>query len=51
MLAGILADIYWEGQDAQKAGSLTKNNETDTDVNQKAGSKANVEAGSDNKKS
>ncbi|MNI80700.1 Stage II sporulation protein P (SpoIIP) [compost metagenome] len=51
VLAGILADIYWEGQDAQKAGSLTKNNETDTDVNQKSGSKANVEAGSDNKKS
>ncbi|SDE80668.1 stage II sporulation protein P [Fontibacillus panacisegetis] len=51
VLAGILADIYWEGQDAQKAGSLTKNDETDTDVNQKSGVKANVEAGSDNKKS
>lgn len=24
VLAGILADIYWEGQEAQKAGSLTK---------------------------
>ncbi|MNO14567.1 Stage II sporulation protein P (SpoIIP) [compost metagenome] len=35
VLAGILADLYWEGQDAQKAGSLTKNDKSDAGSNQK----------------
>lgn len=36
VLAEILADIYWEGQDAQKAGSLTKKEKSDKS-NNKAG--------------
>ncbi|MNJ75075.1 hypothetical protein D3C77_721120 [compost metagenome] len=37
VLADILADIYWEGQDAQKAGSLTKKQTSDNKSNNKAG--------------
>ncbi|MNN26427.1 Stage II sporulation protein P (SpoIIP) [compost metagenome] len=35
VLGGILADIYWEGQEAQKAGSLTKNDQSDTQSDNK----------------
>ncbi|WP_068784893.1 stage II sporulation protein P [Paenibacillus phocaensis] len=43
VLAGILADLYWESQDAEKAGKLTKSGGTDGGV-----SSANKEAGKGN---
>lgn len=51
VLAGILADIYWESQDVEKAGSLTKNDTIHSEGNQKTGAKASAKAKNDNKKS
>ncbi|RCX22733.1 stage II sporulation protein P [Fontibacillus phaseoli] len=46
VLAGIIADLYWEGQEAEKAGSLTKGDGKEKDSKQ-----AKAEAGASNKKS
>ncbi|WP_239483593.1 stage II sporulation protein P [Paenibacillus sp. FSL R7-0216] len=55
VLAGILADLYWEGQDAEKAGKLTKsgtNGGASSGTNASNGvSKGSPKAGESSKKS